>query len=104
MARYDAQGGRIVTNVFEAAAWHYNIKARCSRCGHTSVLNRYAVWWRFERRDWDMRLRYAARRFRCLRCGTAAAKLEPVRIDPTTQHLPVPSEADWKRAVNRFRS
>lgn len=104
MPRYDAQGARVVTNVFEAAAFEYNIKATCLRCGHTNVLNRYAVWWRFERSDWDMRLRPASDRFRCLRCRTKGARLEPVRMMPTTHLLPVPTEADWKRAVRRFRS
>lgn len=104
MARYDAQGGRIVTNVFEAAAWHYNIRATCPRCRHTNVLNRYAVWWRFERKGWDQDFRKASGRFRCTGCGNMGARIEPVRINPTVNALPVPMEAEWKRAVSRFRS
>lgn len=31
MAKFDQDGGRVPTDLFEAAAWHYSIVATCRR-------------------------------------------------------------------------
>src|SRR3546814_3770315 len=67
MARWAADGSRIPTNLFEAAAWRRGVKPVC-RCGHSAVFDPHCLWWRFERRGWDERLEKALARFWCICC------------------------------------
>ena len=110
MARYDKDGGRIATTIFEAAAWHYAVKPVCSRCDHSAAFQPHALWWYFRKRCWDDDLREACGRFWCLKCKRAFG----LRVRPRVLELVQESEGDlclvmppigeWKRAVNRFRS
>lgn len=85
----------------------YTIKASCN-CGNASVFHPHALWWRFHRAGWDQSLRAAAGHFYCRACWekhcrkVRPAKFDPVKESPTV-HLPLPSDHEWKRAVNRFR-
>lgn len=62
------EGGRIVTNLFEAAGFEYPIRAAC-RCRRAAVFQPHALWWKFYRQDWKMGLGDARERFRCRRRG-----------------------------------
>lgn len=104
MPRWDSNGGRIMTTIFEAAAFQYTIRATCSGCGHSQVLQPHALWWRFRRKGWDDRLAAAGERFRCLRCAVGPVRLDACRDTVTLDKLPLPPEHEWKRAVNRLRS
>lgn len=100
--RYDREGGRIATTIFEAAAFQYGVKAIC-QCGHSAVFNPHGLWWRFQRKHWNDEFRNAAKRFRCLRCGKYQARLEPTSQTVTRNVYPMPDKGEWRRAVNRFR-
>jgi hypothetical protein len=109
MARYK-DGLKVATHVFEAAAWHHNLKVTCGSCGHHAVFDPHKLWWLFTRKGWDDRLTDASRRFWCRQCGARvgkrikAAAIELVRETAQDHGLPFPPEAEWKRAVNRIRS
>jgi hypothetical protein len=103
VARYDADGGRTPTNIFEAAAWHWCVVAKCRRCDREAIFDPHAAWWLFERKGWDDNLRDASRRFRCTTCQSRAIVTFSRTKEPNA-FLPMPSARDWKRAVNRFRS
>ena len=108
MARY-ANGLKVATRIFEAAAWHYSVKPVCGRCGHHALFHPHGLWWLFQRKGWDDRLSAAARRFRCIPCLTTEGKLvRQARLylakDTPTVVLPMPDEREWKRALSRFRS
>ena len=102
-----ADGLRIPTRLFEAAAWHYPIKVTCA-CGRSAVFDPHALWHRFERAGWDPTFAKARERFYCRDCWRTKcrkvrpAKFETCREEPTI-HLPMPDEREWKRAINRFR-
>ena len=109
MARYK-DGLKVATHVFEAAAWHQNVRVSCGTCGHSSTFDPHKLWWLFTRKGWDDGLAEASRRFWCRKCGARVgkriktARIELVR-DPAQDHgLPFPPEVEWKRAVSRFRS
>jgi len=110
VARYDSHGGRIATTIFEAAAWHRAIKPLCSRCPHSAIFHPHALWWHFSKRGWDDNLRAARARFWCRRCGQQIGqRIRPrmLEVVPETEDmilLEMPSQAEWKKAVNRFRS
>lgn len=104
MPRWDTDGKRIKQSIFDCAAFHYDVSARCRSCSHAAVLRAHALWWRFARRGWDDDLRRGASRLRCSACGETAVQLSPTRDAPTVDELPLPPEAEWKRAVNRFRN
>lgn len=103
MATY-RDGAKVATHLFEAAAWQYAIRATCRGCRHASIFDPHALWWLFQRKGWDDRLKAAASRFRCIRCGKTGADLVLVREMPTVATLPLPPENEWKRAISRFRS
>lgn len=98
-----ADGARVATRIFEAAAWQYAIRVTCAACGHSSVLDPHALWWRFYRKGWDERLDRAGARLRCRSCGASGATLMPTRDAVTVDELPLPPVNEWKRAINRFR-
>lgn len=94
---------RIATTLFEAAAFHKKIRATC-KCGHSSVFDPHALWWLFQRKGWDQRLKVLPGRFRCLRCSSGRVRVALVEEPVTIDRLPMPPEHEWKRAVSRFRS
>ena len=110
MARYDRHGGKIPTTIFEAAAWHKAIKPLCSRCPHSAIFHPHSLWWWFSRRGWNDDLRDATKRFWCRQCAAQIGRrVRPRMLDVVAETedmicLPMPSQADWKKAVNRFRS
>jgi hypothetical protein len=110
VARFDKDGGRIATTLFEAAAWHYAVKPICSRCRHTATFHPHALWWHFQRKGWNDRLLDARARFWCRVCGQATGQrvrprlLELVQESAADICLTMPPAHEWKRAVNRFRS
>ena len=109
MARYK-DGVRVATTLFEAAAFHYCIKAICGGCGHSAVFDPHQLWWLFRKKHWDDNLRAAPQRFWCRQCGAKfgkrvkRARFELVREEPGDHGLPFPDKGEWKREVNRFRS
>lgn len=103
MSRYDADGGRIPTDLFEAAAWHYSVVATCRACRREGVFHAAGLWWLFHRKGWDYGFAAAARRFKCRQCGRKGW-IMALRNKPITVPLPLPDERAWKRAVSRFRS
>ena len=110
VARYDKDGGRIATTIFEAAAWHYAVKAVCGRCGHSATFHPHALWWHFSKRGWSDNLRAARSRFWCRNCaGEIGARVTPMVLELVRECerdicLTMPPANEWKRAVNRFRS
>lgn len=110
MAKFDNDGGRIATTLFEAAAWHHAVKPVCSRCPHSAIFHPHALWWHFTRRGWDQGLQAACQRFWCRKCGERIGMrirpriLELVRETDDMICLTMPPAHEWKRAVNRFRS
>jgi len=108
MGRWTADGSRVATNLFEAAAWHYAVKPVC-RCGHSTAFNPHGLWWRFERRGWDVRFEKALARFWCIRCKwRTGRRVRPVKFELVQQsvddiELEYPPDHEWKRAVRRFR-
>jgi len=109
MARY-RDGLKHATHIFEAAAWQYAIKVRCTACGHSAIFDPHALWWLFQRRGWDDRLTEASKRFYCSaclskkQCRVHRAQIDLIRETVTVHGLAMPDEASWKRALNRFRS
>ena len=103
-------GLKVATHIFEAAAWHYQLKVICGACGHSSVFDPHQLWELFRKRRWDDDLRSAPQRFWCRQCGARVGKrIKRARIelveDKADDHgLPFPDEGIWKREINRFRS
>ena len=103
MAKFDKDGNRIPTSLFECAAWHRPIVATCYPCNREAVFDPHQLWWLFERKGWDDSLGCIARRLKCQQCG-GRAKVTLERNAKPTVALPWPDERVWKRAVSRFRS
>jgi hypothetical protein len=107
MARYK-DGLRIATNLFEAAAWHKAVKPVC-KCTRWATFNPHALWWHFHCKGWNDNLVAARAHFWCRNCADRVGIVRPIRIDLTEEstrdiYLTLPPEAEWKRALNRFRS
>lgn len=103
VSRYDADGGQVPTTLFEAAAFHRTIKARCS-CGREAVFHAAALWWLFQQKRWPAHLGHVPERLRCTGCGRRGVSISAGRDAPTVTSLPMPDDREWKRAVSRFRS
>ena len=103
MPRFDVDGNRIPTTIFEAAAWHYCVVAICRRCARETVFDPYALWWLFQRKYWNDNLRDATQRFKCKKCGAGAFVTWSKDKQPNIT-LPMPPAQEWKRAINRFRA
>ena len=103
MALFDADGNRIPNTLFECAAWHYSVVAICRRCARETIFDPHALWWLFQRRHWSDHFNDATRRFKCSKCKAGAFVTWSRNKEPNA-HLPMPPEAEWKRAINRFRS
>lgn len=106
MARY-VDGLKVPTTIFEAAAFHYDVKVSC-RCGHSAVFAPHGLWWKFYRKGWNDNFIDARERFYCRTCWMAAkGKARPIRIESVKQliviELPLPDERVWKREQRRFR-
>ena len=104
-------GLKVATHIFEAAAWHYGIRVTCCVCGHSSVFDPHKLWWLFWKKGWDDRLAVARVRFWCRVCGArTGTRVKQADIDltpdapPDDHGLDFPPEAEWKKAVSRFRS
>jgi hypothetical protein len=109
VARWTKDGLPQATSVLEAALWHYAIKVTC-RCGHAATFNPHGLWWHFEQRGWDDKLRLIQPRFWCRACHTQARrKVRPIRIDLIKEmagdiELPYPPADVWKRTLRRIRT
>jgi hypothetical protein len=75
------------TSLLEAALWHYAIKVAC-RCGHAAAFNPHGLWWHFERRGWDDKLRLIPARFWCRACH-APSGLSWSRKRPAISNFPI---------------
>jgi hypothetical protein len=106
MARFDKDGGRIPTNLFECAAWHVLIQVICRRpqCRRVAVFDPHQLWWRFERKCWDDALNRVGDKMRCGACGASGAVSTLRRPAEVTVKLSWPDEREWKRALTRFRA
>ena len=111
MSRFEADGTKTATNLFEAAAWHYSVRVSCGWCTHMAIFDAHVLWWLFHRKGWDDNLAAAAKRFACMPCrrnyqgqAKGAARITLGRDEPTEKRLPFPPETEWKRAISRFRS
>lgn len=109
MGGWTRDGMRVATCLFEAAAWHYAVRPVC-RCGHGATFNPHGLWWHFQKKMWDDRLKPAREHFWCRRCSLQHRKrVRPVRLELVRQsagdiELTFPPEREWKRAISRFRS
>ena len=103
MAKFDKDGGRVPTNLFECAAWHKSIIATCNRCRREEVFDPHQLWGLFEKKRWNDELVNVARRLKCSKCR-GRGRLTLDRNRAATISLPWPDEREWKRAINRFRS
>lgn len=105
MARFDENGGRIPTTLFECAAWHANILAICRKpqCRRVAIFNPHQLWWRFHRKGWDDHLSAVGDRLKCNACKSRAAVSTTKTRAPTVE-LPWPDEREWRRAIDRFRA
>ena len=92
-----------VRELFDAALQHYAIRATCRRCPNIGVFHAAGLWYRFERKGWNDRLREVPRRLRCAQCGNRGPKLELVTHEAITVPLPLPDDREWKRATSRRR-
>ena len=110
MARFELDGTRSATNLFEAAAWHKSLKATCSRCQRTETFDAHGLWWLFHRKGWDLDMRTVGQKLACRVCReryghrVRAARVELVAQGEGDRFLEFPPEREWKRAVSRFRS
>ena len=103
MARFDKDGGRVPTDLFEAAAWHYAVVATCRKCGSVAVFDPHALWWHFERKHWDNNFPNVGRRMKCKICRAGAFIGWSRKADATIE-MTMPPASEWKRAIDRFRS
>ena len=103
--RQNRDGTRTATNLFEAAAWHENIRVVCSACTHSAVFAPHGLWWLFHCRHWDDRLSEVAKRMKCRmgKRGCRGRATISLCSNTVTIQLPQPDEREWKRAVSRFR-
>lgn len=96
-------------DLFDAAVRQRSVRLTCKRCSHETVYASAALWWLFEKKGWQDRLRDVPRRFYCRLCQmrygqrVRMPKLELVSDPPTATDLPLPSELDWKRELRRRR-
>ena len=104
VGRWTADGDRVPTTLFEAAAFHHTIKARCQSCEHAAVFHAAALWWLFQRKHWADHFDYVGERMKCTGCGRRGIRIVAVHDAPTVTTLPLPGDHEWKRAVSRFRS
>lgn len=91
----------------EAAAWRKTVKVAC-QCGHVVYFQPHALWWLYERQGGPTFFREMRRRYYCAPCyQRTRRKVRPTitalgQEEPTVK-LDLPPEAEWKRAVQRFR-
>lgn len=108
MSRYSAEGLRVPTMIFEAAAWAINVKVICSRCPNYAIFEPGGLWWLFHSKGWDDNFAAAPRHFYCMVCAIGGlARVRPRRLeavkDKPMKILPPPPDREWKRAIRRFR-
>lgn len=112
MARY-CGGLKLPTQIWEAAAMQNLIQVEClaSGCRQRAVYDPHALWGFFWKRQWDDAFAVAQRRFYCRLCSAAAQRrIKRARmtalatsVGEVTHELPYPSEAEWKRFLNRHK-
>jgi hypothetical protein len=96
-------------DLFDAAVRHRSIRLSCRKCRHVRVFDAHGLWWLFHRRGWPDRFRDVRRRCVCSLClaRTGAKVRDPalalVEAAPTGAPLPMPAQAEWKRALSRRR-
>ncbi len=95
VARYTHDGLKLPTTLFEAAAFHKNIRITCTVCKNHHVVQAAALWWLFHRRGWDGNFSLAVERFYCLKCthfyGTRLKRATmSITADSPTVSLPLP--------------
>lgn len=94
---------------FEAARRHYTLRFTCWACGHESVLHPAALWWRLHSQGRPDTFRILRQRAACTPCRERRSQkitnpiITLVRDEVTSDHLPLPSQAEWKRELERRR-
>lgn len=104
MGRWGANGEQVPTTLFEAAAFHWSIRATCPDCKRTAVFHGAALWNHFNKKHWRSHLSDVPARLRCHGCNRRGVRIKIVKEPPTVVNLPLPNDQDWKRAVSRFRA
>lgn len=97
-----------VTDLWDVAAHHYNLRFTCNRCGHMRVFHAAGLWWLFKQRHWNDHLRVVPRRLACGVCRlvlkrTIRPRMEIVSDQETGEPLPLPPDREWKRYALRRR-
>ncbi len=97
-----------VTDLWDVAAHHYNLKLTCIRCGHVRVFHAAGLWWLFRKRHWNDHLSVVSRRLACAVCRsvhkrTVRPRMEIVSDEETGEPLPLPPEREWKWYAQRRR-
>ena len=96
-----------VWNLFDAATKGHAIRFDCPACRHVGIFHPAALWLMFNNKGWDDDLRHIKGHFYCGLCHKRRAKrVRPNLVlspDKPDQHLPLPSDSDWKRAISRRR-
>ncbi len=94
---------------FEAARRHYTLKLTCWHCQGVSIVHPAAIWWHFHRRGIPDTFVEVKRYAKCRSCLTerkvkiGGPKVELCQDEVTASYLPLPSEAAWKRELERKR-
>lgn len=105
---YDHVGRRLRT--LEQCALHKRtLRLTCPECGHVRILDAVPLWWLFHRRGWEDMLSAVCGRLHCSACRArdglkARPRITVGRDPPTSDPLPYPDAATWKRLVSRYRS
>lgn len=96
--------------LYELAMRRLTLQLRCRRCAHSVTFDPHALWWLFERKGWDQRLKAVGDRFHCQECAKLG-RMPPSRPtvditdhDPTDTTLRRPPMLEWTKAVRRRRS
>jgi hypothetical protein len=100
---FDAEDRRTASDLFECAAWHLAIVATCRKCKREAVFDPHALWHLYQRKGWRNDLKSVQRRLKCKVC-LAGAILSLSRDRVSTVWLEMPSAAEWKKAVSRYRA
>lgn len=101
--------GRRLATLQLCALYRRTLRVTCPRCRRERMLDAVGLWWLFERKRWDDRMRNVPRRLRCEPCwkernGIVRPRIDVTSLPPEGPQFPYPNERTWRRVVSRFRS